>query len=499
MRGVSLTDYDAHDGLGLAELIRSKQLSASEVIDEAIGRAERTEPKLSFVVHRMYESARRAAREPLGDGPFAGVPYVVKDLLSAVAGAPSRGGSKLYDGVVHDHDCELVARHKQAGLIPIAKTSTPEMGLTPVTEPRIHPPTETPWKAGHTSGGSSGGSAAAVGARVVPIGHGGDGGGSIRIPASCCGVFGLKPTRGRIPTGPDASEGWFGFAIEHAITRSVRDSAALLDATSAPEACRIFGAPTPERPFVDETRRPPGKLRIAFTTRPHLPGETHPDCVAAVEDAAALCESLGHDVEEASPLIDALGFARAFVVHVAAATAAETVWCEQVIGRRPRRGDLDTETQLIAMLGRTLSAVELTLARRKLFEEARTIMRFYERYDVLLTPTLSRPPVRHGELSPKGAEKLLHEVVASAELESVLKLPGLVDAMAARVFAYVSFTPVANVTGQPSMSVPLYWNQDGLPIGAMFTGRFGDEATLFRLAAQLEQARPWSRRLPPVV
>ncbi|MCC6646201.1 MAG: amidase [Polyangiaceae bacterium] len=493
---MSTLDYDAHDGLGLAALIRDGEITASEVVEEAIGRAERAQPTLSFLVHRMYESARRRARGPLGDGPFAGVPYVVKDLLAAVAGAPSRGGSTLYEGVVPDHDSELVARHRRAGLIPIAKTSTPEMGLTPVTEPRIHAPTETPWRRGHTAGGSSGGSAAAVGARVVPIGHGGDGGGSIRIPASCCGAFGLKPTRGRTPTGPDASEGWFGFAIEHAITRSVRDSAALLDATCAPEPGRLFAAPTPERPFLEETRRAPGRLRVAFTTRPHLPGETHPDCRAAVEDAARLCESLGHDVEEASPLVDGHAFARAFVVHVASAVAAETVWCEELIGRRARREDLDTETALIAMLGRTLSAVDLTLARRRLFAEARTVARLYERYDVLLTPTLSRPPARHGELSPKGVEKVAHELIAAAELQSVLKLPGLVDAMASRVFEYVSFTPIANVTGQPSMSVPLFWNHDDLPIGVMFTGRFGEEGLLFRLAAQLEAARPWAGRRP---
>lgn len=492
----AFTEYESFDGLGLAELIKKKDVSPREVVDAALDRMHRWNPRLHFVVTSLASEARAAADGPLPEGPFTGVPYLLKDLLASYRGVPLQSGSKLYRDHVPDHDSELVARHRRAGLVAIAKTATPELGITPVTEPPTHPPTETPWRAGHTSGGSSGGSAAGVGARVAPIGHGGDGGGSIRIPAACCGVFGMKPSRGRTPAGPDASEHWFGFAIEHAITRSVRDSAALLDATTERETFAPYAAPAAAHTFLEETRRAPGKLRIAYTTRPHLPGETHPDCVRAVEDVAKLCASLGHHVEEAAPTLDGHAFARDFVTHIAVATAASLELCEEVLGRVAKREDVHTETWLIAMLGRTIAATELTKARHRLHAQTRRLASFYDRYDVLLTPTLGMPPVRIGELAPGRIEALLHEAIARADARAVLKLPGLIDAMAERVFRFVPFTPLANVTGQPSMSVPLFWNGDGLPIGTMFTARPGEDGTLFRLAAQLEQARPWADRKP---
>ena len=493
---MAFPEYESHDALSLAELVRKREVTPGELVEEAIARAERWDPRLHFVVTRLYEQARAAAKLPL-EGPLAGVPYLLKDLMASYRGVPLQSGSRLYRDHVPDHDSELVARHRRAGLLCIAKTSTPELGITPFTEPPIHPPTETPWRAGHSSGGSSGGSAAGVAARVSPIGHGGDGGGSIRIPASCCGLFGMKPTRGRTPTGPDASEAWFGFAIEHAVTRSVRDSAALLDATCAREATALFAAPDRARPFLEETRREPSKLRIAFTTRPHLPGTVHRDCVRAVDEAAKLCAALGHDVEEAGPEVDGQSFARDFVTHVGVATATELDLSRELTGRAATRADVETDTWLIAMMGRTTSAVELTKARQRLFAAARKVLSFYEKYDVLLTPTLGRAPVKHGELRAPRLEAMLQGLIARADLRSIVKIPRVVDAVAARVFDYVPFTPIANVTGQPSMSVPLFWNADGLPIGTMFTARLGDEATLFRLAAQLETARPWAGRSPP--
>ena len=493
---MGFSEYESLDGMALAELVAKKQVTPLELVEEAITRIERWDPRLHFVVTRLDAEARAAAKGPLPAGPLSGVPYLLKDLLAAYAGKPLQGGSRMYRGYVPDHDSELVARHRRAGLVCVAKTSTPELGITPFVEPPIHPPTETPWRAGHTSGGSSGGSAAGVAARVAPIGHGGDGGGSIRIPASCCGLFGLKPSRGRTPTGPDASEGWYGFAIEHAITRSVRDSAAVLDATCAPEATRLFTADRPDRPYLEEVSRAPGKLRIGFTTKPHLPGNVHADCVRAVEEAAKLCASLGHDVEEASLQIDGHAFSRDFVTHVAVATSAEIDMAEDLIGRRARREDVHTETWIIAMLGRTISGTELTKARSRLFAQARKILAFHERYDLLLTPTLGRPPTKIGELRPPRVEALAQEMIARGNLSAVLKIPALIDSMAERVFDFVPFTPVANVTGQPSMSVPLHWNADGLPVGVMFSARPGDEATLFRLAAQLESARPWAQRTP---
>jgi amidase len=469
---MGISEYESLDGLSLGELVATKQVSAGELVDEAITRIERWDPRLHFVVTRLDAEARAAAKGPLPEGPLSGVPYLLKDLLAAYKGKPLQGGSRMYRSYVPDHDSELVARHRRAGMIAVAKTSTPELGITPFVEPPIHPPTENPWRAGHTSGGS------------------------IRIPASCCGLFGLKPSRGRTPTGPDSSEGWYGFAIEHAITRSVRDSAAVLDATCAPEGTRLFTADRPERPFLDEVKRAPGKLRIGFTTKPHLPGNVHVDCVRAVEDAAKLLASLGHDVEEASIAIDGHAFARDFTTHVAVSTAAEIDMAEELIGRPAVREDLHTETWIIAMLGRTISGAELTKARSRLFAQARKALSFHERYDLLLTPTLGRPPTKIGELRPPRVEALAQELIARADLRAVLKIPQLIDAMAERVYDFIPFTPVANVTGQPSMSVPLYWNGDGLPIGVMFSARPGDEATLFRLAAQLEATRPWAGRMP---
>jgi amidase len=492
-------EYEGYDGLGLAELVRRGETTPRDLVEAAIGRIDRFDPRVNAVVVKLYESARRAADGPLPEGPFRGVPLVIKDLLTAIAGVPIGAGSRLYDGYVPTQDSELLSRYLRAGFVIVGKTNTPELGLTPVTEPLVHGPCNTPWKLGHTSGGSSGGSAAAVAARMVPIGHGGDGGGSIRIPASCCGVFGLKPTRARNPTGPDASEQWFGFAIEHVLTRSVRDSAAVLDATRGSDVGAPYVAPEPARPYLQEIGAPPGKLRIAFTTEPHLPGNVHPDCVKATRDVAKLCEELGHHVEEATPRFDGSAFARDFVTHVAVATAAEIEASEARTGRRATREHLQTDTYVIALLGRQISAVRLALARQNLHAITRSIAPFFQKYDLLLSPTMGKPPVRHGELSPKGLEDLLQRAIARADLGVLLRAPGLVERMADRVFEFVPFTPVANVTGQPSMSVPLSWNADGLPIGSMFTARFGDEATLFRLASQLEEARPWRDRRPPMI
>ena len=380
----------------------------------------------------------------------------------------------------------------------IGKTNTPELGLIPVTEPELHGPTHTPWKIGHTSGGSSGGSAASVAAGIVPMGHGGDGGGSIRIPAACCGVFGYKPTRGRTPTGPDASDHWYGFAIEHALTRSVRDSAALLDATTGPEVGQWYAAPAVERPFLEETRTPPGELRVAFTTRPFMPSRVHDDCARAVHEMAGALEELGHHVEEQRPEIDPSSFARDYMHVVAVATSADLALAERKLGKTARREDWETVTWLTAMLGKQIPARDFALALAGLKELSREVAPFWERYDVLLTPTVSRPAPKIGELQPRGAEAMLQRIIVDGRLSPLLRLPGLVEKMAESVFDFIPFTILANVTGQPSMSVPCLVNDENLPVGVMFTGRFADDATMFRLAAQLESARPWAKNRPSV-
>jgi amidase len=400
---------------------------------------------------------------------------------------------------VPDHDAELVKRYKRAGLLIVAKTNTPEFGIMPVTESALFGPCKNPYNLALTPGGSSGGAAAAVATRIVPVAHGGDGGGSIRIPASCCGLFGLKPTRGRNPTGPDSSEHWHGFAAEHVLSRSVRDSAIFLDVSAGPEVTAQYWAPPQERPFLEEVEREPGRLKIAVSSTPMLVGSVDPDCIAALQDTAYLCEELGHEVVEASPDIDAEAFSLAFFTLTCASVASGIALGERELGRSVGPEDIETATRLAGLLGTQFTGGDTITAFEVLHDYARRVHRFHQNYDVLLTPTLGGPPLAIGSLEPRGAEAIAQRTIARLRLAPALKFRRVVEATVNRVFNFVPFTPVANVTGQPSMSVPLYFNTQGLPIGTMFTARFGDEATLFRLAAQLERARPWAHKAPPLV
>lgn len=492
-------EYSELDALGISELVKAKQVTPLEVVEAAIENIERANPALNAVIYRLYDSALASARYPeAGKGPLAGVPLLVKDLLSPCEGVPFTSGSRLYQGYVPDFDAELIRRYRRAGLIILGKTSTPEFGIMPITEPVLFGACKNPWDLRRTPGGSSGGSAAAVAARMVPVAHGGDGGGSLRIPASCCGLFGLKPTRGRNPAGPHDSEQWYGYAAEHVISRSVRDSAAFLDASAGPEVTSPYWAPPNERPFLQEIGVPTGPLRIAFTAVPQLPSKVHPDCRRAVEDAARLCESLGHHVEEAAPPVNPERFARAFFTVICASVAAGIELAAEDLGRRPARSELEIATWLAGLLGQELSAGQAFSAIQALQSEARAVHRFFDRYDILLTPTLGSPPLPIGALAPRGAEAIAHRTIVNLGLRSILRLRRVIQATVNRVFEFVPFTPLANVTGQPSMSVPLYWNAEGLPIGTLFTARFGAEATLFRLASALEVARPWAEQRPPL-
>lgn len=490
-------EYTDFDALGLAELVRSRQVSPLELVEAAISRIESVNGPLNAVVYKLYDDARARAREmSVASGPLAGVPFLMKDLLSACAGVPLSSGSRYYRNYVPLHDAELVQRYRRAGLIVVGKTNTPEFGIMPVTEPVLFGPCRNPWDMGRTPGGSSGGAAVAVAVGMVPIAHGGDGGGSIRIPAACCALFGLKPTRGRNPCGPDASEHWYGLAAEHVLSRSVRDSAAALDASAGPESTSPYWAPPPERPFLSEIGVPVGPLRIAFTDLPHLPSRVHPDCREAVRETARLCEELGHRVEEASPPIDREAFGNAFFTVICSSVAAGIELSARELGRRPTRDELEVATWLAGLLGAGLSAGEGFAAIQVLQAHARAVHRFFEKYDILLTPTLGGPPLRIGELEPRGAEALAHRTIANLGLGSILRLKRVIRATVNRIFEFVPFTPLANVTGQPSMSVPLHWNGRGLPIGSLFTARFGAESTLFRLASSLEAARPWAHLRP---
>jgi amidase len=470
-------DFAFLDGTAQAELVQQKEVKAMELVEAAIERIERLNPRLNAVVTPMYDQGRAEATGQLPDGPFVGVPFLLKDLLGAYGGVRMTLGSALLRDFVPDHDSELVARLKRTGLIVLGKTNTPEFGILPTTEPRLFGPCRNPWDTERTTGGSSGGSAAAVAAGLVPMAHGNDGGGSIRIPASCCGLFGLKPTRARNPLGPDFGDIMSGLVVEHALTRSVRDSAGLLDATSGPDVGDPYWAPPPERPFLQEVGAEPGRLRIAFTTVAATGVEVHADCVTATQDAATLCADLGHEVVEAAPKLDGELITQWFTVLWSAGCASTLNGVAHITGQDPAPDQVEPLTWALYEMGRQVSAADYLLALQMVQLVARDIGHFFADYDVLLTPTLAEPPVALGtfDSSPDNP------------------LQGFY-----RAATFVPFTPICNVTGQPAMSVPLFWNANGLPVGTHFIGRFGDEATLFRLAAQLEEARPWANRRPPV-
>lgn len=463
------------DATAQAELVARGQVQPAELVEAAIARIERFNPRLNAVVTTVYEEARRAAALPLPNGPFAGVPFLLKDSIAALAGVRMTSGSRLLQEQVPVHDSELAARLKRAGLIVLGKTNMSEFGLLPTTESLLFGPSRNPWDAGRTPGGSSGGAAAAVAAAMVAMAHGGDGGGSIRIPASCCGVFGLKPTRARNPLGPDYGDLNCGLTVEHAVTRSVRDSAALLDATCGPDVGDPYWAPPRVRPFAEEVGADPGRLRVAYLAKPPVP--VHADCMHAVHDAAALCGSLGHEVIDAAPDFDHESATQLFVTLWAAGCASTIDAIAAKAGTPPRAERVEPLTWALYETGKRVGAADYLLAVRGLQALARRIAKFFVSYDVWLTPVVAEPPPPLGYFN---------------------SLPGNPLAGFSRAQAFAPFTGICNFTGQPGMSVPLCWNAQGLPIGTQVIGRFGDEATLFRLAAQLEQARPWAGRRPVV-
>jgi len=464
------------DATAQAELVRRRVLSPRELVDAAIARIERVNPQVNAIITPLFEQARDAAAGPLPQGPFTGVPFLLKDLIAAYAGVPLTAGSAVLRNYVPAYDSELVRRYKRAGLIVVGKTNTPEFGIPPTTEPIAYGATRNPWDLSRSSGGSSGGSSAAVAARMVPMAHGNDGGGSIRIPASCCGLFGLKPTRGRTPLGPDQGDLMNGLVVEHALTRSVRDSAALLDATAGPDIGDPYYAPPQLRPFREEVGADPGRLRIAFSAHAPTGVAVHEECVRAVRDAAALCAELGHRVEEAAPVFDQVVLTRAFITLYAASAAKNMAAIERE-GLTVRREQFEPITWALHEMGTQVNAGAYLLALQDLQRVSRDVARFFTTYDLWLTPVLAEPPLPLGTFD--------------ASWEDPLK--GFF-----RAGELCPFTPICNATGQPAMSMPLHWSAGGLPIGSHFVARFGDEAMLFRLAAQLEAARPWADRRAPV-
>jgi amidase len=472
-------DLPLLDATAQAGLVRAGELSPGELVEAAIERIERVDPELNAVVLETFELALDAAAKVDRTAPFAGVPFLLKDIYGYHAGVRQTQGSAAYGEWVPDVDSELVVRQRRAGLILLGKTNTPEFGLSITTEPRRYGPTRNPWDLGRSPGGSSGGAGAAVASGMVPMAHANDGAGSTRIPAACCGVFGLKATRSRNPLRPQFSDLMAPVVSEHVVTRSVRDSAAMLDATSHPSVGAPYLAPAPERPYADEVARDCEPLRIAITSSNFTGAPVHPDCADAVEDAGRLCAGLGHHVEEAAPEVDGEGLRNALNTLWAIFGAMSIQGVQDVTGRPATSDAVEPFSWALGESGRKVSAVQYMRALEAFQDLLYAYGEFFLRYDVLVTPTLAVPPFELGALR-------YHEGEDPA-------------AYFDRTWWTVNpYTPVFNVTGQPAASLPLYWNDAGLPIGVHFAGRFGEEGTLFRLAGQLEQARPWAGRWPPV-
>jgi amidase len=463
------------DATGQADLVRRGELTAAELVESAIERIESLNPTVNAVVTTAYEHALDiAATNP--SGAFAGVPMLVKDLLIEVPGLRFTEGSRFLEGNVSSRESELAARYRRAGLLVLGKTNTPEFGMAPACEPLLFGPTRNPWDLNRSTSGSSGGSAAAVASGMVPVAHGNDLGGSLRYPASACGVFGLKPTRARNPLGPIYGDIMGGLACEHVLTRSVRDSAAILDVTAGPSPGDPYPTSVATRPFLDEVGRDPGRLRVAFSRRTPEGPLGDPDCLAALGQTLQLLESLGHDVFELTELdiTDEVGAAIGTTIN-AALSWIVAYWVRE-LGREPEPEELEPATWVLRDAGLGVPAATYLLAVEELQRFTRQFASLFERADVWLTPTLSGLPLPIGTMASTPDDPM----------------GGLMRGGATIRYAGI----IANITGNPAMSVPLTWNTDGLPIGMQFVASFGDEATLFRLASQLEVAQPWAHRWP---
>src|SRR3954447_17363221 len=473
---MTLTEYATYDGVGLARLVADKEVHPGELVDAAIEAIERHDPVLNAVVHRAYDEARAVAAGELPDGPFRGVPFLVKDLGRPVRGWPSSEGSRFAGTGPATADAVIVQRYRAAGLVLLGTTTTPEFGIPGVTTSARLGATRNPWNPDHIPGGSSGGSGAAVASGMVPMAHGTDGLGSIRIPAACCGLVGLKPTRFRNPVDPSAHWQVRGQVADHVLCRTVRDCAAMLDATGFAQPGSPFPAPPKSGPYLAEVGRDPGRLRIAWSDATPSGRPVDPEVAAALRSTVDSLAALGHNVHEEPLAIDQRAFYRAVRTVNAAGFAAEMSLVVERVGREPGDGEIEQLARRAYEAGKQLTAQAAFRAFGELQELSWRIGEQLAASDVFLTPVMGTPPPRVDELDPLG------------DLRDF-------DRRSADAFP---FTPPFNVTGQPSMSLPLHISGTGLPIGMMFTARHGDEATLFRIAAQLERELPWSGRTPPL-
>ncbi len=473
---MTIKEYAELDGLAMGELVRKGEVSAEELAEEAITRIEKHNPELNAVITKLYDVGRDAAKNPV-EGPFMGVPFLLKDILGDLEGVETRSGSRFMSGVPATQDATLVKRFKAAGVSILGKTNVPEFGLLPTTESALYGPAHNPWNTDHSTGGSSGGSAAAVASGMVPLAHANDGGGSIRIPAACCGLVGMKPTRARNPLGPVLGDIMGGLIQEHVVSRTVRDSAAMLDCTAGPEAGDPYCAPTQDRPYLDELDREPGNLRVAFSTTDLDGKKLDPECLIAIENTAKLLTALGHTVEEATPAIPMQMLSEAFMAVWAAGLAAGIDAFAMATGRTPGDNELEGLTWGLYQAGKSITASQYQHALGGFQMLGREMARFHATHDVWMTTTLGAPPLALG-------------VVDTSNRDPAGAFEPILD--------YVPFTAIENASGQPAMSLPLHWSKSGLPVGVMFAAGFGEEGLLYCLAGQLEKAQPWAAKRPPI-
>lgn len=471
---MSFAEYRSYDALGLARLVQQGEVSAMDLLEIAIARSKAVNPSINCVVENLDDFARSAIDAGLPQGSFTGVPFMLKDLGMALEGTVTTNGSRFYQDARMDYSSTVVERYQCAGLVIFGKTASPEFGGTPTTESILFGDTRNPWDLSRSAGGSSGGSAAAVASGILPLANGTDGGGSIRIPASCCGLFGMKPSRGRVPSGPKSLSSIM--SVIHAVSRSVRDSAALLDASRGAEPGQTTIAPFPHGDYLAAVSRAPKSLRIGVIGTPITHSPIDPECSKAASNAAKLCEDLGHQVSEVQLPVDPREFFAATRIIMGAGTVVRVTSRERQLGREVTENDLEPIIWQRYQSSRAYTAEQLWNAQQRIEITAQRIALLQQDYDLLLSPTLATPPVKLGKLS-------LNQDNAAYEKEAV---------------SASAFTMLYNATGQPAMSVPLHWSPEGLPVGVMFAGRYGEETLLFQLAGQLEQASPWFDRLAPV-
>ncbi|MFA6153665.1 amidase [Mesorhizobium sp.] len=487
----------AHDATGLADLVRKGELSPLELTDAGIARAEATRPEINATAEPLYEAARARARTVDRSLPLAGVPFAIKDLGIAIKGVPTHGGSRV-PAWLADVDSVLTERYLAAGLVPIVTSTSPEYGLRLMTESKAFGITRNPWDTGHTSGGSSGGAAALVAAGVVPVAHASDGGGSIRVPSACTGLVGLKTSRGRVPLTPLVSESWYGMVVDHAVTRSVRDSALLLDLTHGADSLSPYAAHEPKGTFAAGAARDPGKLRLAVYRKSPLGLPISAETLAALDTAVALAREGGHTVEDIDLPFIGRDFFADFARSVASAVAG-TMRAEALRVGRPVIGDIERATRVLARFGELTSAGETYTGLQRLHATSRRLIAETSQYDAVLMPIIAHPPLACGAMDPKGADDLIETLLDKLHLTPLLKLKPVFDQLMDKSLFFTHWPAIQNVSGQPSIALPVYVTDSGLPLGIQAAGRPGDEETLLSLAAQMEKISGWLDRRAPLM